>query len=120
MERKAKLNSNSRTLRKNATKEENLLWYHFLRKYPVQFRRQYFVGDYIVDFFCHKARMVVELDGSQHYTPDGLSRDRARSDYLNAQGLLVLRFSNRDVLLHFDRVCESINRMVKERVSGQQ
>lgn len=120
MERNAKLKSNSRSLRKNATKEENLLWYHFLRKYPVQFRRQYVLGDYIVDLFCHKARMVVELDGSQHCTPDGFARDRARSDYLNAQGLFVLRFSNMDVLFHFDRVCESIDRMVKERISGQQ
>lgn len=54
MERNAKLKSNSRSLRKNATKEENLLWYHFLRKYPVQFRRQYVLGDYIVDFFSIK------------------------------------------------------------------
>lgn len=117
MERNKKLKSNSRILRKNATKEENLLWYHFLRKYPVQFRRQYILGDYIADFFCHKASLVVELDGSQHCSDEGIYRDRERTAYFESLGLSVLRFSNLDILRQFDRVCDSIHQTVNLRMS---
>ena len=118
MERNANLKQHAQQLRKAMTKEENLLWYRFLRKYPLQFRRQYVIGNYIADFFCHKAKLVVELDGSQHYEPEKQAYDRERTAYLESQGLLVLRFSNLDVLRNFPNVCEAIDDAVKRRSSA--
>ena len=119
MERNPKLKSNAQTLRKNMTKEENLLWYQFLRRYPFQFRRQYVIGNYIVDFYCHRARLVVELDGSQHYDPKEMEKDAQRSRYLESLGLKVLRFTNLDVLHRFRGVCETIDMTAKERTAAQ-
>lgn len=116
MEKNQKLTPLAQNLRKNQTKEENLLWYRFLSKYPLRFRRQYPIGGYIVDFYCHKARLVIELDGSQHYDPTGQMRDTERSSYLESQGLCVLRYSNLDVLLRFDSVCAHIDMIAKERI----
>ena len=116
MEQNRQLKSKSQTLRKNATKEESLLWYNCLRKYPVQFRRQYVIGDYIVDFYCHKAKLVVELDGSQHYEPQIIEYDQKRTAYLESLGLCVLRFSNVDVTRKFRSVCELIDQTVKTQI----
>lgn len=118
MERSQKLKSKAQNLRKEATKEETLLWYNFLRKYPVQFRRQYIVGNYIVDFYCHKAKLVVELDGSQHYRPEAMAHDRERTAYLDSLGLRVLRFTNLEVLRQFRRVCETIDLAVIRETSA--
>ena len=109
MERNAKLKPNAQTLRKNMTKEETLLWYNFLCKYPLRFRRQYVIGNYIVDFYCHQAKLVVELDGSQHYEPDEAEKDRIRTVYLESLGLQVLRFTNLEILQQFRSVCEAID-----------
>jgi very-short-patch-repair endonuclease len=109
------LKRRSQELRKNMTKEERHLWYDFLKTYSVQFKRQYPVGIYIVDFYCHQAKMIVELDGSQHYEPDEAEQDALRTAYLEQQGLMVLRFSNRDVWERFRSVCEAIDIAVKER-----
>ena len=84
-------------LRKNPTKEEARLWYQFLRCYPLRFRRQFQIGRYIVDFYCAKARLVVELDGSQHCEPDAVAYDKIRTQFLEEKGLYVLRLSNLDV-----------------------
>ena len=113
MERNNSLKAASQKLRRNMTKEENLLWYNFLRKYPVQFRRQYVIGNYIADFYCHKARLVVELDGSQHYEPKGIKYDQQRTQFLQAQGVQILRFTNLEVLQQFPLVCDAIDRTVK-------
>lgn len=110
MERNAKLKDNARNLRKSQTKEERLLWNAFLKKYPLRFRRQYIIGNYIVDFYCHGAHLAVELDGSRHYDPMEAERDRERTSYLESQGVCVLWFSNLDVTRRFDAVCESIDR----------
>ena len=120
MERNGKLKTNAQTLRKNMTKEEAKLWYQFLCRYPQRFRRQYIIGRYIADFYCHQARLVVELDGSQHYDPGKTEYDRIRTQYLLSQGLKVLRFSNLDVLQKFLSVCEAIDMEVKERIHHQQ
>ena len=109
--------SKAQTLRKNMTKEERRLWYDFLKAYPVQFRRQYAVGNYIVDFYCYKAKLVVELDGSQHYEPKGQEYDLCRTAFLQKQGLTVMRFSNLDVLQRFAGVCEQIDRYVRENIN---
>ena len=109
MERNGKLKPLSQELRKNQTKEEHLLWHNFLKKYPLRFRRQYVIGNYIVDFFCHQARVVVELDGSQHYDPAQQEKDRQRTAYLQDQGLTVLRFTNLEVTRQFRLVCQAID-----------
>ena len=115
MERNKNLKPLSQNLRKNQTKEENLLWYRFLKHYPVPFRRQYIIGNYIVDFFCHKARLAVELDGSGHYEPVQIEKDNLRTKYLETQGLTVLRFTNLDIQRNFHSVCEEIDKKVKEK-----
>ena len=115
MERNKNLTPLSQNLRKNQTKEEQKIWYQFLRKYPVQFRRQYVIGEYIADFYCHKAKIVVELDGSGHYEPEQIQKDIVRTNYLLSQGLQVLRFTNIDIQKNFYSVCEEIDKQVKER-----
>ena len=115
MERNGDLAKNARNLRKNMTKEESKLWNLFLRRYQPRFHRQYVIGNYIVDFYCHRAKLVVELDGSQHCTPEEREYDLKRTAYLQSQGLEVIRFSNLDILRKFREVCEVINTLVKAR-----
>ena len=115
MEQDQKLKHNAQVLRKNMTKEEAKLWYQFLCRIKNRFRRQYVIGHYIVDFYCHEARLVVELDGSQHYTPEEMEYDRKRTAYLEQQGLKVIRFSNLDVMRRFRDVCGMIHEIVEER-----
>ena len=118
MERNTNLTKLSQTLRKNQTKEEALLWNAFLKKYPLQFRRQYVIGDFIVDFYCHKARLVIELDGSGHYEPENIQKDRNRTEYLESQGLFVLRFTNLEISKYFRAVCEKIDLTAQQRLNG--
>ncbi len=115
MEQNPNLKHYAQKNRRNMTKEENLLWYQFLKYYPLRFRRQYVIGNYITDFYCHKAKLVVELDGSQHYNPKEQEKDAARTQYLESLGISVLRFSNSDVLQRFHSVCEMIDFTVKQR-----
>ncbi len=115
--KKSALRSRAQELRRNATKEENHLWYDFLRRYPIQFRRQKVFGRFIVDFYCAKANLVVEIDGSQHYEEDGMAYDRERTAYLNGLGLEVIRFSNRDVNERFQAVCQMIDLEVMKRAN---
>ena len=90
------------------TKEERHLWYDFLKDLPFTFNRQEIIGNCIVDFYCAKAKIVIELDGSQHYEDKGLEADRERDDFLRSLGLRVLRYSNLDVNTNFRGVCEDI------------
>ncbi len=115
MERNSKLTAVSQNLRKNQTKEEALLWNCFLKKYPHRFRRQYVIGNYIVDFYCHSAKLVIELDGSGHYEPLMEEKDRIRTDYLESVGLSVLRFTNLEVKRFFREVCDKIHMTVCEK-----
>ena len=113
MERNKDLTPLSQQLRKEQTKEEALLWYRFLRKYPLPFKRQYVIGNYIVDFYCHRAKLVIELDGSGHYEPEQIKKDFVRTKYLESLGLRVLRFTNLDLVKNFQSVCEEIDRIIK-------
>ena len=117
MERNNDLTKRAQKLRKAQTKEEAHLWYQFLCRYPLRFHRQYVIGNYIVDFYCHKAKLVVELDGSQHYSPEEMEYDRKRTAYLESQGLKVMRFSNLDVMRQFRRVCEAVDMAVKDQTA---
>lgn len=107
----------AKELRKNMTKEERHLWYDFLREYPIKFTRQKVLGKYIADFYCAKANVVIELDGSQHYENSGLLSDERRTAYLEEYGIKVIRISNLDVMKNFDGVCMHIGNAVKQSLS---
>ena len=117
MERNEKLKTNAQMLRKNMTKEEAKLWYQFFCQYPNRFRRQYVIGNYIADFYCHKAKLVIELDGSQHYEPEQNEKDKKRTAYFESLDIKVIRFSNLDILRNFQEVCEMIHMEVKNRTT---
>ncbi len=108
----------ARSMRKQDTRQERHLWFDFLRSYPVRFQRQKLIDGYIVDFYCYKARLVVELDGSQHYTAHGIEYDENRTNDLQLHGLEILRFTNIDIDERFDAVCERIDAVVKARLHG--
>ena len=103
-----KLTKRSQRLRKEMTPEEKQLWYQFLKKIPYTFHRQKVIGLYIVDFYCAKAMLVIELDGTQHYETSGQKADAKRDAFLRERGLHVLRYSNRQVNQEFSRVCEDV------------
>ena len=109
----------ARNLRKNMTKEERRLWYEFLRQYPVRFARQKVLGQYIADFYCAEAKLVVELDGSQHYDPSKQENDRKRTEYLSGYDILVLRIPNNEVMHNFSGVCQFIDYHVNQRLCNK-
>ena len=100
------------------TESERELWFRLRGKQllGVQFYRQKPIGDFIVDFFAPKAKLVVEVDGSQHAEEDQKRRDKQRDDYLATRGIKVLRFNSREVLNHTDSVVSSIYRSIRERL----
>ena len=102
-----------KTLRKNMTPWERKIWYEFLRNYPIRFQRQKAIGNYIVDFYCAKARLVVELDGGGHYTVEQSKKDIVRTKELESMNLTVLRICNLDIDRNFRGVCEYIDLAVK-------
>ena len=107
---------NARQLRREMTPYERKLWYLFLRKYPVKIYKQRIIGRFIVDFYCASAKLAIEVDGSQHYEPQGTAYDAERSAFLSALGLEVLRFSNRDIDRDFRGVCEEIDITIQNRL----
>ena len=109
---------NARRLRREMTPHERKLWYLFLRKYPVKVYKQRIIGKFIVDFYCASARLVIEVDGTQHYEPQGMDYDSERSAFLTGHGLEVLRFSNRDIDRNFYGVCTQIDLTIRQRLQG--
>ena len=107
----------AKQLRKEMTREERHLWYDFLRDYPIRFSRQKVLGRYIADFYCAKAKLVIELDGSQHYEDSGIHTDAERTAFLEAYGLKVIRIANCDVNRNFQSVCMYIDEMVRQSLS---
>lgn len=116
MKHNPRLTPYAQKLRKNMTPQELKLWYGYLKKYPVQFRRQVTVGIYILDFYCAKAKLAVEIDGAQHYEEKGKQHDRCRTNYLNSLGIEVLRFTNSDVERNFFGVCLMVDNKVKDKM----
>ena len=104
----------AKELRKNMTKEEKHLWYDYLKSYPLKFLRQKIIGKYIADFYCAEAKLVIELDGSQHYEEKGLKNDTERTLFLEQYGIKVLRIPNNAVTQNFSGVCEHIDGVVKQ------
>ncbi|MBR6519229.1 MAG: endonuclease domain-containing protein [Oscillospiraceae bacterium] len=108
----------ARHLRKNMTKEERHLWYDFLRSYPVKFLRQKPFVNYILDFYCAKAKLVIELDGSQHFEESNIIYDKQRTDFLKEYGLEIIRIPNNEITNHFTGVCEYIDCKVKSSLQS--
>ena len=109
--------STAKMLRKNMTKEEKNLWYDFLRTYPVRFSRQKVLGKYIADFYCAKAKLIIELDCSGHYTEEGKQYDEERTAFLQEYGLTVIRIPNTEIHKNFRGVCEYIDHLVEQSLS---
>lgn len=109
----------SRTLRKNMTRQEKHLWYDFLKDYPIRFHTQRPIGTYIADFYCSKVKLVIELDGNQHYSEDGKKYDENRTSVFNDYGVEVIRFSNNEVDKNFEGVCMEIDRAVSEKMKNK-
>lgn len=107
----------AKELRKNMTKEERHLWYDFLKTYSVRFSRQKVLGKYIADFYCAEAKLVIELDGSQHYEDSNLVKDEERTAFLEGYGLRVIRIPNNEVNKNFGGVCEYIDTAVRQSLS---
>mgnify|MGYP006367893027 CR=1 FL=1 len=107
----------ARSLRRNMTREERHLWYDFLCTYPVRFRRQKPVLDYILDFYSPATRLGIELDGSQHVEEKQITYDMERTHLLSKEGIFLLRFTNRDIWENFRGVCERIDQVVKQRMA---
>ena len=103
----------AKTLRKNATVQENHLWYDFLSQYEVRFQRQKAIDNFIADFYCHRAKLIIEIDGSQHYTEIGIKKDEFRTERLAGYNLQIIRFTNRQIDTNFYGVCEYIDMVVK-------
>ena len=107
----------AKQLRTEMTKEERHLWYDYLRGYPVRFVRQKILGQYIADFYCAKAKLIIELDGSQHYTEDAMIKDAERTRFLEGYDLRVIRIPNNEVFRNFEGVCAYIDAAVKQSLS---
>ena len=110
----------AKQLRKNMTPQEKKLWYQFLCHYPVRFYKQRIILSFIVDFYCSEARLVIEIDGAQHYTSQGMAYDRERSVMLQEFDLKVLRFSNHRIDYEFNEVCKEIDEEIKQRIRNKE
>src|SRR5512142_3062420 len=117
----ANLKDKARQLRKNLTDSERALWSHLMNKQVlgIQFYRQKPLGDYIVDFFAPRAKLVVEVDGSQHLVGNDVEKDRIRDGYLASLGLKVLRFHSREVMEESDAVVEAIFRVIEDQLNAE-
>ena len=111
---KKELVANAQNLRKNMTDEEKHLWYDFLKNLPVTVNRQKNIGNYIVDFLISSSKLVIELDGSQHWNEENKENDKKRDEYLKKMELTVLRYSNKEINENFDGVCADILKHIKK------
>jgi len=109
----------AKELRKNATPQENHLWYDFLSKYEIRFQRQKAIDNFIADFYCHKAKLIIEIDGSQHYTETGKNKDEFRTNVLEGYNLKIIRFTNSQINKNFAGVCAYIDMIVKREIADK-
>lgn len=117
--RNKKLIGAAKSLRKNMTSQEKHLWYDFLQTYKIKMYKQRIIGNYIADFYCPSAKLVIELDGAHHYNPDNIEYDKERTAYSNSMGIKVIRFANKDCDGNFDSVSDAIDNEVKTRVRSR-
>ena len=109
----------AKNLRKNATKQEKHLWYDFLKDYEIKFQRQRPIDEFIADFYCQTANLVIEIDGNQHYSQNGIQKDTFRTERLELYGLTVIRFTNNQIDNEFYAVCEYIDKTVKSIIHSK-
>ena len=114
-----KLISRAKELRREMTPQERHLWYDYLRYYPVKIYKQKVIDNFIVDFYCHKVKLVIELDGGQHYTEEGLAYDEERTKILMGYGLEIIRFSNKEIDDNFEGVCQYIDAKIKIKICSK-
>ena len=115
-DRNSDLKERASELRKNMTRHERHLWYDFLKTYKIQWRRQQIINNYIADFYCPKAMLAVELDGSQHYDESSNLYDERRTEKINEYNIVILRFSNLEIDRRFKEVCETIDHITEKRI----
>ena len=109
----------AQSLRKNSTPWERKLWYEFLKDYPIRFQRQKPIGSFIVDFYCAKAKLVIELDGGGHFEPKEMNYDQYRTNELNKQNIEVFRICNNEIDKNFSYICEYIDFLVRQRTDNK-
>lgn len=114
----ADLKERAKALRKNMTPQERKLWYDFLRKYEHQVYRQKIINNYIVDFYCPAAKLVIEIDGGQHYSKEQIEYDNERTKNLEGYGLEIIRIPNNEVNRNFYNVCTYIDRVIKTKLNN--
>ena len=112
----ASLTPKAKELRKNMTPAERKLWYCFLRTYPVRILRQKVIGNYIVDFYCAKVKLAIELDGEHHYCTEFIEADKKRTEEIKSFGVDVIRFQNNEVYNEFEAICNEIDLEIKARL----
>ena len=109
----------AKNLRKNMTRWEKKLWFDFLKDYELRFQRQKAIGNYIADFYCAKAGLIIELDGEWHFEEEQSDKDIIRSEYFEQENIKVIRFTNLEVEKKFDWVCECIDVIVKTQIKDK-
>ena len=109
----------ARSLRKKMTEWERKLWYCFLSKYPIKFRKQVPIDEYIADFYCYEAKLIVEVDGNYHRSAKQYEYDISRTEYFNKIGIEVYRVLNKDIYENFAEICHQIDYLVKDRINEQ-
>ena len=105
----------AKEFRKDMTRQEKHLWFDFLRDYPIKIYRQRIIAGYIADFYCASAKLVIELDGGQHFEPEALVYDAGRTCVFENQGIKVIRFTNLQIDNEFENVCNEITRVITIR-----
>ena len=116
IKRNFRLLDQAKELRKNMTSQENKLWYEFLKLYPVRVYRQRIIDSFIADFYCASAKLVIEIDGSQHFTLQGKAYDEERERIMQQYGIKTIRFSNFDIDFGFQNVCTCIHEEIQNRI----
>lgn len=104
----------AKNLRKNATPQERHLWYDFLKNYPIKFQRQKAIGEYIVDFYCPSLKIAIEIDGNQHYSKEGVEKDKIRTEEISNQGIQIIRITNKQIDKDFTWVCEYLDAEIQK------
>ena len=104
----------AKNLKKRATPQEKHLWYDFLKDYKIKFQRQKAIGEYIVDFYCPTLKIAIEIDGNQHYSKEGIEKDRIRTEEINKQGVQIIRITNKQIDNDFSWICEYLDTEIQE------
>ncbi len=111
------LTENAKFLRNNMTKEEKHLWYDYLKKCPVRFSRQKVLGKYIADFYSAEAKIVIELDGTQHFEKENRIYDEKRTEFLEQYGLKIIRIPNGEINTNFEGICRYLDKQIEQSLS---